>query len=193
MSVKAVIESAVNTGVEVESSVDQISDTTVSTSTTTTTDTTASGVSDSLAHLVTHNAICSQFPSINSTPSLMNGRRNERPTADQSRHCFDEPMNRIDGNKRYPIVSPSPTQTKRALSPDTDHRKVMKRSRHNFDDRQTQILETIFEMNTHYPDGHTIDGLALELQTPAHKIQIWFQNRRAKFRRGRNKSGHQIE
>ena len=143
-------------------------------------------LSSGLDQSVTHNTICSQFPSINSTPGLINVRRNERPNAYQSSNHYS--MNQIDCNKSQTIAisgssGVSQMRLKSVSLESSDCAKRLKRSRHNFDVKQIDILETIFAESTHYPDGQTIDRLAQQFRTLVNKIQIWFQNRRAKFRR----------
>lgn len=58
-----------------------------------------------------------------------------------------------------------------------------KRCRHNFTDKQSSVLEKVFDVTTHYPDWITVLDLAKRLKLPSERIQVWFQNRRAKFRR----------
>ena len=58
-----------------------------------------------------------------------------------------------------------------------------KRCRHNFTDKQSSVLEKVFDVTTHYPDWVTVLDLAKRLKLPSERIQVWFQNRRAKFRR----------
>ncbi len=61
-----------------------------------------------------------------------------------------------------------------------------RRNRHSFNTHQTAELEKLFEQSTHYPDAGTIGLLSKQLKMPVSRIQIWFQNRRAKFRRNSN-------
>lgn len=58
-----------------------------------------------------------------------------------------------------------------------------KRCRHNFTEKQSSVLEKVFDVTTHYPDWVTVLDLAKRLRLPSERIQVWFQNRRAKFRR----------
>ncbi|XP_015787605.1 visual system homeobox 2-like [Tetranychus urticae] len=58
-----------------------------------------------------------------------------------------------------------------------------RRSRTNFTSNQIATMESVFYNSTHYPDVKCLTELSMKLGLPVNKIQIWFQNRRAKFRR----------
>lgn len=63
---------------------------------------------------------------------------------------------------------------------------IKRRSRQNFTPKQIEALERVFEQSTHYPDWTTLTQLAKQLKLPPERAQVWFQNRRAKFRRNAN-------
>lgn len=60
---------------------------------------------------------------------------------------------------------------------------IRRRYRHNFSQQQIVAMERIFDQYTHYPDWTSLCELSEKLKLPPTRIQIWFQNRRAKFRR----------
>ncbi|CAF3174317.1 unnamed protein product [Rotaria socialis] len=57
------------------------------------------------------------------------------------------------------------------------------RKRSVFDLEQIRQLEHVFDQITHYPDLRLRQHLTLITKLPDKKIQIWFQNRRAKWRK----------
>lgn len=59
---------------------------------------------------------------------------------------------------------------------------VNKRVRNMFSERQVEVLERAFE-ETHYPDLTMREELSQRLNLKQIRIQVWFQNRRAKYRK----------
>lgn len=57
-----------------------------------------------------------------------------------------------------------------------------KRVRNMFSEKQIEILERAFEQ-THYPDLGMREELSRLLNLKPLRIQVWFQNRRAKYRK----------
>jgi hypothetical protein len=79
-------------------------------------------------------------------------------------------------------IQPCVYYSQSSVSPTSTDDSIKKSGRTNYSPTHVRILDEVYQ-DTPYPDPEKVEELAQQLDIPETRIKVWFQNKRARWRR----------
>jgi len=123
-------------------------------------------------------------PDVSESASVCNDTTNdnEEDTPALTATLTSQRVIKPESQKAMYLLQPPDLASVAAASATASANRSKRRTRIKFSQHQLNVLEATFE-KTHYPDVSIVDRLSDVLSLATERICIWFQNRRARFKK----------